>query len=252
MGLNKVEHFPKYVLTPDTDDDFISFHTYLSGIRDNLDELNDNFHYLRFALGAEPGGKVYIYPAMDDVNITIGYYDYAISDILDDDFFVNYTDNSEIFENDYDEAVEYINDDIKKANSLLRQFALDWGFKEEKSVAESYGKPDKITLEYDDIRVNFEYHFHNSWHEYDKEEAYTYQADKDDVKEALIEDILVGIPEFDNMSDEELSDYVEKNINDLVDKYYDQLLEHFRRRATEEANEYIQDNFDPEEWGEDY
>lgn len=251
MGLNIIKNMPKYVLTPDEDDDFLSFHTFLSGIKDNLEEVNDEFTHLKFALGADERGEVYLYPALDDVFVTIGYNDYALSDILDKDFYINYNDNSDMFKDDYDRVLTELKDDFKKSEKLIKQFANDWGFKQKSgewvNLSEALSEDD-FTLEYNDLHVEFYYSRRGRDYLYDNDISYSYKVPKEDVEDTLAFDILSKDDKLAELSDNDYFKYIKDNFEKLAEEHYDELLKLYRHEAEEEATEEMindsSDNFD--------
>lgn len=106
-------------------------------------------------------------------------------------------------------------------------------------------KQETVTLYYKDIEVDGGYG-PLDWetgvpkYEYHETIDYEYKVDRDDIFEELWEIELetpseVSKGEF--MSEEELESYIDSNFYELVEKHYDKLLEIFRERAEEQANE---------------
>ena len=97
----------------------------------------------------------------------------------------------------------------------------------------------KVELEYDDIEVEG-YYGPRDWgtgipeREYHETISWTYAVDEDDVRDLLVEFVLDDNPELD---EDEAYETVDNQFEDLVEKYYDKLLEHFREDAEREANE---------------
>lgn len=113
-------------------------------------------------------------------------------------------------------------------------------------------KQETVTLHYDDIEVEGNYgplDWQTGFPKYEYHETidYDYEVDKDEVFEELWEMALETpskMPEGEGMSEEELEAYIDTNFYELFEKYNKELLERFRERAEEEANDkYIYDEY---------
>ena len=106
-------------------------------------------------------------------------------------------------------------------------------------IGESLTMNDTVELYYDDIEVSG-YYGPIDWEtgypekEYNETVSWVYTVDRDDIFVDLEEFIAEESPE---LSDGQLEMIVSENFDELVDKYYQQLLDKYRRYAEEEANE---------------
>lgn len=114
-------------------------------------------------------------------------------------------------------------------------------------MGESLAMNDTVELYYDDIEVSG-YYGPTDWEtgypekEYNETISWVYTVDRDDIFVDLEEFIAEESPE---LSDGQLEMIVSENFNELVDKYYQQLLDKYRKYAEEEANEkYEYDEYD--------
>lgn len=114
-------------------------------------------------------------------------------------------------------------------------------------MGESLSMNDTVELYYDDIEVSG-YYGPTDWEtgypekEYNETVSWVYTVDRDDIFVDLEEFIAEESPE---LSDGQLEMIVSENFDELVDKYYQQLLDKYRKYAEEEANEkYEYDEYD--------
>lgn len=87
----------------------------------------------------------------------------------------------------------------------------------------------------------------DEYDDHEEEVDWTYDADDGEVCDYLYEQ-LSELDEFKNYSEDELNDYIENNYEELCKKYNDGLLEHFKEKAREDAEE----NYEPEPPEPDY
>ena len=114
-------------------------------------------------------------------------------------------------------------------------------------MGESLTMNDTVELYYDDIEVSG-YYGPTDWEtgypekEYNETVSWVYTVDRDDIFVDLEEFIAEESPE---LSDGQLEMIVSENFDELVDKYYQQLLDKYRKYAEEDANEkYEYDEYD--------
>lgn len=114
-------------------------------------------------------------------------------------------------------------------------------------MGESLAMNDTVELYYDDIEVSG-YYGPTDWEtgypkkEYNETISWEYKVDRDDIFVDLEEFIAEESPE---LSDGQLEMIVSENFDELVDKYYQQLLDKYRKYAEEDANEkYEYDEYD--------
>ena len=124
-------------------------------------------------------------------------------------------------------------------------------------------KPAKkdFDLDYDDLEITVfkkvseavlypaDYACPAEYDEYETEINYTYTLDASDVFEYFWDnwdsyEELVAVGD----DDQKLEDYINENLETLFDDHYDDLLEHFKDDAREEAEE----NYDPDDYGPDW
>lgn len=104
---------------------------------------------------------------------------------------------------------------------------------------------EKVTLYYKDIEVSggygpFDWETGGHRYEYHDTIDYEYKVDRDEIFEELWEMELKTpseVSEGEFMTEEELESYINTNFYELVEKHYDELLEIYRERAEEQANE---------------
>lgn len=111
-------------------------------------------------------------------------------------------------------------------------------------------KQEKVILHYNDIEVSggygpFDWETGGHRYEYHDTIEYEYEVDRDEIFEELWEMELETpseVSEGEFMTEEELESYINTNFYELVEKHYDELLEIFRERAEEQANEEYEYN----------
>lgn len=121
-------------------------------------------------------------------------------------------------------------------------------------LVESLSTSGDIALEYSDIEVQTNYsvdYWNGSY--WDTEEVdWTYYVSEEDCAEYLMQYYVDSLSdkeykELENIYGEGLDEYLEKyleeHFDELFEKYYDDLLEDFRYRAEEDANQ----NWEPYE-----
>jgi len=113
-----------------------------------------------------------------------------------------------------------------------------------------------IELYYDKLPIKTRYKVFNateiSPEEWDYKEGYdswTYEVDKDYVIDVLYDTIL-DEKEFENYSEEELVKYINDNFDDLLDKYYKEVLKYFEDSAIEDYEEHKRDEDDWDDYRE--
>lgn len=121
-------------------------------------------------------------------------------------------------------------------------------------LVESLSTSEDIALEYSDIEVQTNYsvdYWNGSY--WDTEEVdWTYYVSEEDCAEYLMQYYVDSLSDEDYKEleniygeglDEYLEKYLEEHFDELFEKYYDDLLEDFRYRAEEDANQ----NWEPYE-----
>lgn len=87
----------------------------------------------------------------------------------------------------------------------------------------------------------------DEYDDHEEEISWTYDADDGSVSEVIC-DILANEDEFKDYDSDALYKYIDEHFDELTEKYYDALLEHFRDNAREDAEE----NYEPEPYEPDY
>ena len=83
----------------------------------------------------------------------------------------------------------------------------------------------------------------DSWDEKTIRISWTYRIDKERVKEALWNNLMYTLPEYEHLdTDEKIDKYLDEHYEDLRDFYMEQLLDGFRNEAIEDAEENYQDD----------
>ncbi len=126
-------------------------------------------------------------------------------------------------------------------------------------VTESFNNPDQIEFEYEDLEVTLQGAKRDvdDWDEEDVRVDYTYRVDKNDVAtdlwdNFLTEEDVADVPGgFDTLEDNTAwENFLETHFDELVEKYYTQLLDFYRADAIEEyeAKYSLEDYRDDVAW----
>ena len=115
------------------------------------------------------------------------------------------------------------------------------------SMKDARHKP--VTLYYNDLKLELQGSMIHpdrrdepaEYEEFETTEEFEYEADEDEVGDALYDILSKENPEMDY---DDIDDLIERNWDDLVDKYEDQIAEILRPRAEKAAEEYYQKEFD--------
>lgn len=255
-----LKYFDVYRYKDDSKDD-VEFFDFAANVKEALADISD-FSYIDFNIDYDDeDGYIYIIPTLTEDPITVGYEDYAAEDILDTSFLTNYSDGTDEFMSDYNSVKNGIETEINKVNNeILPKFARTWNFKriKKEKLNESADNEDTIPLIYNNIWVEgTDYgprdretgegtkYFHGTSIDY------TYEADRQMVEEHLL-DYMVDEddPNIKYLDDDAAYKYISDHIDELVDKYYDKLLDSFRDIAERNAEEDFYettdlDDFDP-------
>ena len=249
------KYIPKYVYKLNLENEDMPLRSFISAMKDDLTFVNDEMGIVKFTIAKEDANTLYIAPMVDDIVVTIGLSNYTLAEVMDENFYIDYTDNSELFDTDYEDVIGEVNRDFGDARYRIKEFAKDWGFKEETEVKESLteDRDSTIPLEYNDLHVEFYYDFRGREEEFDDDISYTYEVERSDIEYALADDILATDPKFVTMSDDEYFKYIKENLDTLIDLHYEELLEYFRDDAEYEARERMSEEYqpaDPDEYWE--
>lgn len=258
-GDSNINYIDTYVWKDNTLD-IIEFNEFMAGLKEFIEENLSDYEYIKLEVAPyeEKEGYYMIIPVFESIDLGDGEFPaYEIlSTRFENDYNVPDTDKNMVktYIKDVLKDIKYINEDLKKLKS--------WGFKKIKDAddfnhrvfKESYSYIDnkgkeKVDLEYSGI------HYETDYGPMDWETGtgkkyistdidYTYTVDKQDVEE-FFADFLVGKDSvYDSIEDyDEYYKYIDDNFDDLMDKYYDDVLKHFASDAEEEAYE----NTDPED-----
>ena len=256
-----LKYFDVYRYKNDSKDD-VEFFDFAANVKEALADISD-FSYIDFNIDYDDeDGYIYIIPTLTEYPITVGYEDYAAEDILDTSFLTNYSDGTDEFMSDYNSVKNGIETEINKVNNeILPEFARTWNFKriKKEKLNESVDNEDTIPLIYNNVWVEG-----TDYGPRDKETGegtkyfhgtsidYTYEADRQMVEEHLL-DYMVDEddPNIKYLDDDAAYKYISDHIDELVDKYYDKLLDSFRDVAEKDAEEHFYettdlDDFDPQ------
>lgn len=269
----------KYVDSYKWKDDTLSemeLNDFLSGIKDVLDEMcwNNELVSLKIMPAREEGSYV-IVPVFDDVDIMdIGLV--PASELLGPNFKHDYNlDNANaLSKEEYEHFLDVLKEEIAAVNKSLEQEMPSFGFRKvenavkirplvEGRVSLDPFNYKQVDLDYDDLRYEGDYG-PRDWETgegtryVDREISYTYKADYNEVAEFLVDldDLYNTSKEFAAAVDADDYDgyygYIDAHFEELVDKYYDDILEHFRDAAEKEAweNVSVEDVLGYDEYGE--
>ena len=114
---------------------------------------------------------------------------------------------------------------------------------------------EKVELYYPDLTINYQYNYYvdywdgPQWEDTDLDIEWTYEVDKSDIFEFLIDNINKELEDKgidpDELSDEEYEKYFEDNFDYFFDKYEKSILDHFEDDAKEDAeSKYVQEGDD--------
>ena len=249
-------------------DNSIEENEFLAGAKEALDEeINSNLEYVKVTLG-DVNGEVAIVPIFEEVNSIPGLEGVPANEFLENSFDRDYLDGMSFYVIDEAHRIRHtILGEISTINADLKKFADRWGFekaanKKSTPMAEGLGYAyvdkrgnEKVDLEYNDLHVEFNYG-PMDWdtgvgtEEFDQDIDYTYTVDKNDISEFLVDldNLYETDKEFAAFIDADDYDgyygYIDQHFDELVEKYYDKILEHFRDNAEREAAKEI----DPEDY----
>ncbi len=101
---------------------------------------------------------------------------------------------------------------------------------------------EKEYLEYEDLPIIIygEERDYDDWDQREEEIEWTYVVDKSDVEEFIADDILplvLSNKQIEDMAESDIYNYIKEHYEELVEKYYDKILNHFREDAIEDAQE---------------
>ena len=263
------KYIDTYVYKDDTYSQ-IEFHELMSALKDNLNELTFDNEYVDLHIVPFEGKKdVYtVEPVFKEVKfIDIGGV--PADDVLDDSFKrdFDYDNMSDVDKEIYKDAVEKIIEELYYTNKALKDLKT-WGFKKKasaddlsKTIHEDYGYVYKdksgnevVDLYYDDLHYEA-YYGGVDWDSgvsrgyIDTEIDYTYTVDKNSVSEVLIdiEDLYNTDKDFAKLVDADdyngYYKYIDDHFDEILDRYYQVILDYFREDAETEAEETL----DPEE-----
>lgn len=249
-------------------DSYMEENEFLIGCRDALDEvINQDTDYVSVDLG-EVEGKIAIVPVFAEIDAIPDLGEIYADELLEPSFADDY--NLNYYVSGVRDKVERIRHivlgDLAIINDKLPEFAEEWGFKKAANkrapITEGYSGhyknkrgEDVVDLEYNDLHVEFDYG-PRDWETgtgteyFDGEIDYTYTVDKQSIDEFLVDldDLYNDYPEFAKAVDADDYDgyygFIDDHFDELVEKYYDKILEHFRDDAEREAVEET----DPEEY----
>lgn len=98
-----------------------------------------------------------------------------------------------------------------------------------------------IDLEYENISVTVygEQRDADDWDEWEVTTDWTYKVDKNDIEVLIIENYLSDedLPNWDDLSDEEVDKFVSEHFDSLFEKYQEQIKDHYYEDACEDAQE---------------
>lgn len=117
-------------------------------------------------------------------------------------------------------------------------------------LLESLNKSQAEYLYYDDLEITLygklisgTYYQPPEYEEHQEVVDYDYRTTVDEVVSALCLIVSEQEEHTESMSDKELQQYVEDNYDDLLDKYYQLVLNDFRDDAEEQAQRYYQKQY---------
>lgn len=256
----------------DNTNNSIELHELMASLKEEIDgEINNDKMYVNIILVPSEGrsGSFQTAPIFNTIDT---YYFQDIdgipaSELLTPNFCASYGYDFESLTENAQKEVQEIYDtlvaEIKEINTKLPAILKPWGFHKlrsasplKKSFNESYVYTNKhgqevVDLEYPDLHYEASYG-PRDWEtgvgtrEIDTEIEYTYTVDKDSVEEFLAEFIMDKEPEYDAIGEDDDKAYawIDDHFDQLMDKYEEDILEHFRRDAEEEAaeTEYPEDH----------
>ena len=199
-----------------------------------------------------------IFGEVDLVGYTIPAYEVLNKDVEKD------YNLSEIERKDVQDAREKLINDIEEINRKLPELQ-SWGFKKYKTgekfntdlINEGWSYKDKhglevVDLEYYDLPYEA-YYGPMDWETGVGKNyintiipSYVYTADKQDIEEFFANFLYEKDPEYTSIEDDEKAyEYISQNFDNLMDKYYDDVLEEFKENAIEDAyNKYSPEDFE--------
>ena len=258
-------HYIDVYTWKDDSQDIQEFHEFMAGLKEFINDEFSDYELIRLEVSpwAEKKNYYTIVPIFDEVNIgTLG--DIPAYDLLSKTFKQDYgfEDFSNIDLLEYKRTLQELKNELKDINSNMKKFKT-WGFKKVQnadnfSLIEAYidkkGR-EMVDLEYSDLHVEINYG-PMDWEtgmgteDFEDDIEYTYTIDKQSVEEALadLDELYNDYPEYAKLIDADDYDgyykFIDDHFDELLDKYYDKILEYFRNSAEEEANETI----DPEDY----
>lgn len=101
---------------------------------------------------------------------------------------------------------------------------------------------DKVSIYYDSIPVTIigRRYDADSWDEKEREISWEYEADRDDVFDALYDKVEAE----KDLNGEDIDDYIEEHFDDLVEEYIEYLADCFYDKAVEDAQENNDEEWD--------
>lgn len=199
-----------------------------------------------------------IFGEVDLVGYTIPAYEVLNKDVEKD------YNLSEIEREDVQDAREKLINNIEEINRKLPELQ-SWGFKKYKTgekfntdlINEGWSYKDKhglevVDLEYYDLPYEA-YYGPMDWETGVGKNyintiipSYVYTADKQDIEEFFANFLYEKDPEYTSIEDDEKAyEYISQNFDNLMDKYYDDVLEEFKENAIEDAyNKHSPEDFE--------
>ena len=239
--------------------DELDYHNFYSAVKDEVDNLNGDLFYLQVGIDKEGEDSDYLDIKIYGKELDYPFEGFYPADILNPAFKDEYmTDEEQSTE--YPELYNKIIEEINYINTELEEILTSYGMAKvrdgyrikplsKNSISEDIHNGEKVELEYPDLEIYVTYG-PKDWdtgvgtEEFDGEIEYTYPVDKQDVEEFLAEFIYgKGEEEFDELVDSDDYDgyynYIRTNFDRLFDKYYWDILDNFRDKATEHAIEHM-------------
>lgn len=253
-------YIDRYIWIADTSDS-IEKNEFLASLKENLEEMSYNYKHIQ--LGIEPYSQNFktfrIIPIFDEIDFG-DYTEIPSYELLEHRFKEDYDfENLSALDKDYvKNYVEELLEDIININKDLKQLE-SWGLKKVEDADnfrpsylynESYSYKDKrgndkVDLEYNGLHYEADYGLMD-WETgtgtkyIDTDIDYTYTIDKQDIEEFFADFLSGKDPVYDQIEDyDEYYKYIDDNFDDLMDKYYDDVLNYFAKDAEEEARETL-------------
>lgn len=239
--------------------DDLDYHNFYTSIKDEISDLNNDLFYFQIDVDKEGKASDYLNIKVYDRELDYPFDGLYASNVLDPVFRHEFELNEEQLA-DYLELYNKLTEEINYINAGLEEILTSYGMQRvrkghklraptEINLVEAFHVDDRVYLTYPDLKIDVTYG-PKDWdtgmgiEEFEGEIEYDFPVDKQDIEEFLA-DFLYGRgeEEFDKLVDAEDHDgyysYIDTNFDRLLDKYYDDVLEAFRDKATEHAIEHI-------------